>query len=96
MILILKNIELKNLNYSYNNEKIVLDSINLKIKKGEIIGIIGKTGSGKSTLADIIMGLLEPNNGIIEIDGRDIYFEKSKDKISSWRKIFHTFHKVYF
>ena len=81
-----KSIELKNLNYSYNNERIVLDSINLKINKGEIIGIIGKTGSGKSTLADIIMGLLEPNNGTFEIDGRDIYSEKSKDKITSWRK----------
>ena len=81
-----KTIELKNLNFSYDNEKIVLDSINLKINKGEIIGIIGKTGSGKSTLADIIMGLLEPNNGTFEIDGRDIYSEKSKDKITSWRK----------
>ena len=81
-----KSIELKNLNFSYHNERLILDSINLRIKKGEIIGIIGKTGSGKSTLVDLIIGLLKPNNGKIEIDGRDIYFENSEDKIVSWRK----------
>ena len=81
-----KSIELKNLNFSYHNERLILDSINLRIKKGEIIGIIGKTGSGKSTLVDLIIGLLKPNNGKIEIDGRDIYLENSEDKIVSWRK----------
>ena len=81
-----KSIELKNLNFSYDNGRLILDSINLRIKKGEIIGIIGKTGSGKSTLVDLIIGLLKPNNGKIEIDGRDIYFENSEDKIVSWRK----------
>ena len=81
-----KSIELKNLNFSYDNERLILDSINLRIKKGEIIGIIGKTGSGKSTLVDLIIGLLKPNNGKIEIDGRDIYFENSENKIVSWRK----------
>tara|TARA_B100001248_G_scaffold262360_1_gene257757 strand:- start:499 stop:2313 length:1815 start_codon:yes stop_codon:yes gene_type:complete len=81
-----KSIELKNLNFSYDNERLILHSINLRIKKGEIIGIIGKTGSGKSTLVDLIIGLLKPNNGKIEIDGRDIYFENSENKIVSWRK----------
>ena len=41
-----------------------LININFKIKKGERIGIIGKTGSGKSTLVDILIGLLYPSEGV--------------------------------
>lgn len=47
----------------------VLQGINLEIKKGSRIGFIGTTGSGKSTLLDIIMGLLQPTDGTLAIDG---------------------------
>lgn len=50
----------------------VLKEINLCIQKGARLGIIGVTGSGKSTLLDIIMGLLHPTNGFLEIDGTPI------------------------
>jgi ABC-type bacteriocin/lantibiotic exporter with double-glycine peptidase domain len=50
----------------------VLNSINLTIAKGSRVGFIGTTGSGKSTLLDIIMGLLQPIEGTIEIDGLPI------------------------
>ena len=43
--------------------------MNLEIKKGSKVGIIGYTGSGKSTLLDLIMGLLFPSEGNITIDG---------------------------
>jgi ATP-binding cassette subfamily B protein len=46
-----------------------LEKINLKIKKGEHIGIIGSTGSGKSTVLDILMGLLQPSKGHLVVDG---------------------------
>ena len=46
-----------------------LKDINLKIKKGQIIGIIGESGSGKSTLVDLIIGLHKPISGKILIDG---------------------------
>lgn len=76
-----KFIELKNINFSYNSEKI-LKNINLKIKKGEKIGIVGVTGSGKSTLADILSGLLKPNYGSINIDGINL----NSKNIKSWQK----------
>lgn len=68
-----EKIEIKNLSFSYNQEgDFTLNDINLVIKKGSKIGIIGTTGSGKSTLLDIIMGLLEPTKGEIIVDGKKI------------------------
>jgi len=65
--------ELKNINFSYDkSEKFSLENINLSISKGMKVGIIGESGSGKSTLADIILGLIKPENGEINIDGIDI------------------------
>lgn len=64
------SIRLNDVSYSYvANTKTALNKINLRIKKGEKIGIIGLTGSGKSTLLDLLMGLLEPTEGDIFIDG---------------------------
>jgi ABC-type multidrug transport system fused ATPase/permease subunit len=66
-------IKLKDIGFRYNSESsYVLKEINLSIPKGERVGFIGTTGGGKSTLLDIIMGLLEPTDGNLEIDGRII------------------------
>ncbi len=62
------NIELKNIRFSYNNQKSILKNINLKIKKGSMIGIVGQTGEGKSTLVNILIGLLKPTSGSIILD----------------------------
>ena len=63
------SITIRGLYYAYPNiEKNALININLKIKKGECVGIIGETGSGKSTLSDIILGFLKPTIGTILID----------------------------
>lgn len=63
-------IELRGLGFSYGNQrKSALRSIELTIVRGERLGILGKTGSGKSTLLDLMMGLLEPSEGQILIDG---------------------------
>ena len=60
-------LEIKDLEYSYNKKEYVLKDINLKIKKGEFIGVVGLSGSGKSTLVDCILGLLD-YKGKIYID----------------------------
>ena len=69
-----KDINLKDINFLYpNNNKKIIDNLNLKINKYEKIGIMGQTGSGKTTLVNIIIGLLNPQNGgLVEVDGIDI------------------------
>jgi ATP-binding cassette subfamily C protein len=64
-----KRIDIKNIYFRYEGvEKFVIKNLNLKINKGEIIGISGKSGSGKSTLIDLILGLHKPTSGIITVD----------------------------
>ena len=71
--LLQKNIEVKNLIFKFDGEKKnLINSINLDIKFGERVGIIGKTGSGKSTFVNLISGLIKPHSGTVLIDGNDI------------------------
>ena len=74
-----ENISLNNLNFTYNldNEKnIILKNLNLKINKGDKIGISGESGSGKSTIINIICGFFKPEKGNINVNNEDI--EKNK------------------
>ncbi|XJS10255.1 energy-coupling factor ABC transporter ATP-binding protein [Aerococcaceae bacterium WGS1372] len=64
-------IELQNITFKYHgNDSLALDSVNLKIKKGEWVALIGPNGSGKSTLAKIMNGLLVPEVGEVIIKGK--------------------------
>jgi ATP-binding cassette subfamily B protein len=60
-----------------------LKGINLQINKGDRLGIIGETGSGKSTLVDVLMGLLKPTSGSIEVDGQIL----SNANIKEWHSL---------
>ena len=79
-------LDLEQMSFRYSNEAPwVIDSINLNIYRGEVVGIIGSTGSGKSTLVDIIMGLLEPTAGRVLIDGQDLYDLEYPERLMAWR-----------
>ena len=68
-----QSINLNQLSFRYSPESpYILEKINLTIVKGSRVGFIGTTGCGKSTLLDIIMGLLTPTDGTLEIDGQTI------------------------
>ena len=72
-------ISLKQLSFRYTPQMAyVLKNLNLTIKKGSSIGFIGVTGSGKSTLLDIVMGLLQPTEGIFQIDDEIITGNNSR------------------
>ncbi len=65
----MNSIEIKNVSYQYQPNKPVLQEINLTIKKGEWVTILGHNGSGKSTLSKLIIGLLKPKTGEINVNG---------------------------
>ena len=84
-----EKLELKNIQFRYGNDSpLVLENLNLKIHKGDKIGIVGKTGCGKSTVINIINGLLKPNLGEVLINDLNLYSNKNLDcnLIQSWQK----------
>jgi len=82
MIVFEREIGLKKISFSYNGRWNVLHNLDLTIKKGQKIAIMGDSGSGKSTLADIIMGIYKPKSGFVYID-KSVIDERN---IKSWRK----------
>jgi ABC-type bacteriocin/lantibiotic exporter with double-glycine peptidase domain len=77
-----QSITLKQLSFRYEEQApFVLNQVDLTITKGSRVGFIGTTGSGKSTMLDIVMGLLHPTNGLLEIDGRPI----TSDNYRAWQ-----------
>ena len=78
------SLELREVSFKYQGDKApyVLKGINISIKKGSKVGIVGPTGSGKSTLLDIIMGLLSPTKGSLFLDGVRI----SESNLRGWQK----------
>ena len=78
-----KSITLANISFDYpDSKKSSLKNINLFIPAFKKVGIIGATGSGKTTLIDIILGLLDPKQGTLSVDGNIINFKNKQ----SWQK----------
>ena len=75
-------IELKDIVYAYpNTEKKIFDGANLQIPIGKSVGIVGTSGAGKSTVVDILLGLLEVQDGVILADGKNV-----KENYRAWLK----------
>jgi ABC-type multidrug transport system fused ATPase/permease subunit len=78
-----KSICLERLTYCYPEcDQPALQNICLEIKKGQSVGLIGKSGAGKTTLVDVILGLLTPQRGDIKVDGVSIYRD-----LRSWQNL---------
>lgn len=75
-----KTLNVYNLNKKFGN-KVVLDNINLTIKKNEIFGLIGLNGAGKTTFIKTILDLLDPDSGNIEIMGLSSTYTKSRQNL---------------
>ena len=79
-----KQISLNKIFYNYpNSSRASLNDINLTIPANSTVGLVGATGSGKTTTVDIILGLLEPQKGTLEVDGKVITKQNSR----SWQKL---------
>ena len=68
-----RQITMRNVSFRYKDDlPDIICGVTLEIQRGSRVGFIGKTGGGKSTLLDLIMGLLEPTSGSVEIDGEPL------------------------
>ena len=76
------NLEFNNVHFSYGNKRNVLEGVNFKIKRGEMVGMIGSSGAGKTTVVDLILRLFNPTKGKILLDEKDI----NKINLEEWRK----------
>jgi ATP-binding cassette, subfamily B, bacterial PglK len=78
-----KSINLKDIDYNYpNSSRAAIKNLNLTIPAKSTVGFIGSTGSGKTTIIDIILGLLEPQKGTLEVDGKII----TKQNTRAWQR----------
>ena len=75
------NVEFKNVSFSYEDDTEVLHDISFEAPKGTVTALVGTSGSGKSTIAGLVTAFLNPNSGIILVDGNDL----SKVDLRSYR-----------
>ena len=84
-------LEIKNLSHSYHNlegETLALSQLSFSMSKGEFISIVGPSGCGKSTLLSLICGLMKPEEGTVELHGRQMGYMLQKDHLLEWRTIY--------
>ncbi|MGL5328369.1 MAG: ABC transporter ATP-binding protein [Peptostreptococcaceae bacterium] len=73
-------LEVEDLSFSYSQEKQILKNVSFKVRKGDMISIVGKNGAGKSTISKLICGFYKPTSGKILFDGIDITKQTIKER----------------
>ena len=73
------NVDIDNVDFSYVPERPLIEDLNVNVKSGQRIAIVGPTGCGKTTIINLLMRFYEPNDGCIRVDGRDIREISRKD-----------------
>ena len=67
-----EKIEFDRVGFSYQPERVVLDGVNITVRRGEIVALVGPSGSGKTTLSALLLRFYDPLTGAVRVDGRDI------------------------
>ena len=73
-------LSIENLNFSYDGIRPILENINIDIREGEMVSLVGKNGAGKSTLSKLLCGFEKPDSGIIHYYGEDIADKTIKER----------------
>ncbi|MEO1072420.1 MAG: ABC transporter ATP-binding protein [Pseudomonadota bacterium] len=77
-------ISLREVGYSYpSSDRSALDDLSMSIIRNECVGIIGKSGAGKSTVLDVLLGLLKPHSGSLDVDGEPL----NSSDVALWRNL---------
>ncbi|MPY55847.1 ABC transporter ATP-binding protein [Streptomyces spongiae] len=85
-------VRLENVSFTYPTvERPVLSGLNLEIRPGEVLAVVGVNGAGKTTLTKLIAGLYEPGDGRVTVDGRDL----TEVDAESWRRRIGTIYQDY-
>lgn len=81
------NVVLKNVSFGYSKEHMILKNLNLDVKSGQLIAIVGPTGAGKTTLINLLMRFYDAQEGSIYIDGTDILKTTRKSLRNSYAMV---------
>lgn len=88
---VINDIELKNLSFQYDEDSKILKNINLSMKRGDSVAIVGENGAGKSTIIKLVAGLYEPTEGSVRISNMNPYSMSNEDISNELSIVFQDF-----